>query len=203
VSLRNDLQKLSCPVYETYGMTETLTNVALRLINTTSKTDHFIPLSGVSINTDHRGCLVIHDSIQPEPLVTNDLGQVEANGNFIWLGRYDHVINSGGIKVYPEKIEQDLEPHLSKFTPTFNYFIGPTPDDRFGQVLTLFVDKSALSQTNLDRIITKVNTLPSGPEKPKRIAFISMWRLTETGKTDRKQIISSLTEEQNQLVTLS
>ncbi|MBX2971077.1 MAG: AMP-binding protein [Cyclobacteriaceae bacterium] len=203
LALRNELQKLSCPVYETYGMTETLSNVALRLINTTSKTDHFIPLAGVSINIDHRGCLVIHDSIQSEPLVTNDLGEVDANGNFIWLGRFDNVINTGGIKVYPEKIELVLEQHLGKFTPTFNYFIGPTPDDRFGQVVTLFVDKNALSQTNLDRIIAKVNTLPSGPEKPKRIALINIWRLTETGKTDRKQIISCLSEEQNQLVTLS
>lgn len=203
ISLRNDLQKLSCPVYETYGMTETLSNVALRLTNTTTKTEQFTPLEGVNITIDYRGCLVIHDSIQPEPLVTNDLGEVDSNGNFIWLGRFDNVINTGGIKVYPEKVEQALEQHLSKLTPTFNYFIGSTPDDRFGQVVTLFVDKNALSQTDLDRIITKVNSLPSGPEKPKRIALIGIWRLTETGKTDRKQIISSLSKEQNQLMKLS
>lgn len=200
ISLRNDLQKLSCPVYETYGMTETLSNVALRLTNTTTKTEQFTPLEGVNITIDYRGCLVIHDSIQPEPLVTNDLGEVDSNGNFIWLGRFDNVINTGGIKVYPEKVEQALEQHLSKFTPTFNYFIGSTPDDRFGQVVTLFVDKNALSQTDLKRIITKVNSLPSGPEKPKRIALIGIWRLTETGKTDRKHIISSLPDPKNQII---
>lgn len=199
-SLKTAVQNLHCPIYETYGMTETLSNVALRLLNTPDKTDRFIPLEGVKLNVDERGCLVIHDSVQPEPLVTNDLGEVDSLGHFTWLGRLDNVINTGGIKVSPEKIEPVLEELFKEIGPAVNYFIGPTADDRFGQVVTLFVDKNGLSQTDLKSIIAKISQLPSNPEKPRKIAFVSDWRLTETGKTDRKHIISSLPDQKNQII---
>ncbi len=199
-SLKTAVQNLHCPIYETYGMTETLSNVALRLLNTPDKTDRFIPLEGVKLNVDERGCLVIHDSVQPEPLVTNDLGEVDSLGHFTWLGRLDNVINTGGIKVSPEKIEPVLEELFKEIGPAVNYFIGPTADDRFGQVVTLFVDKNGLSQTDLKSIIAKISQLPSNPEKPRKIVFVSDWRLTETGKTDRKHIISSLPDPKNQII---
>ena len=201
-SIRHHIQSLKCPIYETYGMTETLSNVALRLLNTAHKTDRFVPLAGVTLSLDERGCLIIHDTNQSEPLVTNDLGEIDAQGHFTWLGRFDNVINTGGIKVYPEKIEQNLEEQLQEIRPALSYFIGPTPDDRFGQVVTLFLSKSELSQTDLDNIITKIRALPSNPEKPRKIALISTWKLTETGKTDRKRIISSLSDPKKQIIEI-
>jgi O-succinylbenzoic acid--CoA ligase len=199
-SLIAAIQNLRCPIYETYGMTETLSNVALRLLNTPQKTDWFVPLEGVDIGIDERGCLVIRDAIQTEPLITNDLGEFNSYGHFRWLGRLDNVINTGGLKVSPEKIEPLLEELFKEIGPAVNFFIGPTADDRFGQVVTLFVDKNGLSQTDLNSIIAKISQLPSSPEKPRKIAFMSDWKLTETGKTDRKHIISSLPDPKNQII---
>lgn len=198
--LKTAVQTLHCPIYETYGMTETLSNVALRLLNTSKKSDRFVPLEGVVVRITERGCLAIHDPIQTEPVITHDLGEVDQRGHFTWLGRLDHVINTGGIKVYPEKIELTLAELLKEIRPSFNYFIGPTADDRFGQVVTLFVDKNGLSQTDLNSIIAKISELPSSPEKPRKVAFMNAWRLTETGKTDRKHIISSLSDPENQII---
>jgi O-succinylbenzoic acid--CoA ligase len=199
-SLIAAIQNLHCPIYETYGMTETLSNVALRLLNTPQKTDWFVPLEGVDVGIDERGCLVIRDAIQTETLITNDLGEVNPHGHFIWLGRLDNVINTGGVKVSPEKIEPLFEELFKEIGPAVTYFIGPTADDRFGQVVTLFVDKNGLSQTDLNSIIAKISQLPSSPEKPRKIAFMSDWKLTETGKTDRKHIISSLPDPKNQII---
>ncbi|MBX2966287.1 MAG: AMP-binding protein [Cyclobacteriaceae bacterium] len=203
LSTVNKLQELKCPIYETYGMTETLSNIAIRLINTPSKSHRFTPLEHVQVRTDQRSCLVIHDSIQKEPLITNDIGEVHSNGTFTWLGRFDNVINTGGIKVHPEKIEQVLEELLSQFKFTLNYFVGPLPDDRFGQIVTLFIDKNELLPENIDSILAKINSLPSSPEKPKKIALARNWRLTETGKTDRKRIISTVSGSAAELLTLS
>lgn len=199
-ALKSAVQVIHCPIYETYGMTETLSNVALRVLNTSKKSDRFVPLEGVVVSITESGCLVIHDAIQTEPLITNDLGEVDLHGHFSWLGRLDNVINTGGIKVSPEKIELALEEVFTKMGATLNYFIGPTADDRFGQVVTLFVDKNGLSQTDLNSIIAKISQLPSSPEKPRKIAFMSAWRLTETGKTDRRHIISTLSDSKNQII---
>lgn len=201
--LRERIKLLRCPVYETYGMTETLSNVALRLLNTPAATETFRPLPGVSIKTDHRGCLVISDAIQKESLITNDLVEIKDDGTFIWLGRADYVINTGGIKVYPEKIEQNLEKVLHEINPSIQWFIGPEADDKLGQVVTIFMHKKDLSESDLERIIAKVKARTSGPEKPRNLILTDAWFLTESGKTDRKRIIKSISEAPVQFFKLT
>ncbi len=107
-SLRSALSKFN--VWETYGMTETVSHIALRKMGD----EWFVPLEDVRLSVDRRHCLCIHaPGITREPVGTNDVVELLPDGRFRFLGRTDHVINSGGIKFFPEQIEQKIASCLS------------------------------------------------------------------------------------------
>jgi O-succinylbenzoic acid--CoA ligase len=115
--LANKLLLIPSDIYETYGMTETITHIAAKKIGE----DYFNVLSHASVSSDTRNCLIIDaPSISTEKIITNDIVEIQNSKQFKWLGRYDNVINSGGIKLFPEQIEAKL---TSKLTNRF--FIEP------------------------------------------------------------------------------
>ncbi|MEJ2584834.1 MAG: AMP-binding protein, partial [Robiginitalea sp.] len=130
-------------IYESYGMTETASHIALRKLcrvpegkapETVLPPFHALP--GVEVSTDDRGCLCIRASYLPEnPVVTNDLVQLESDESFRWLGRVDHVVNSGGVKLIPEQLETKMSPLIPR-----PFFLTGMPDDTLGEKLVLLVE---------------------------------------------------------------
>ena len=106
------IQEVPTAIYATYGMTETITHIAVKKLNqyTIKKTTPaYQVLPHVTISQDKRGCLVIKaPNVSEEDIVTNDVVTLFSDKAFEWLGRYDHVINSGGVKLHPETIEEKL-----------------------------------------------------------------------------------------------
>lgn len=107
------IQDKDTKIYETFGMTETISHIAVRKLNNftgDASEKYFKTLTGVTVSKDERGCLVIEaPNITDEKLITNDIVEIYSDTSFDWLGRYDNVINSGGIKLYPEQIEEKLQ----------------------------------------------------------------------------------------------
>ncbi|MBX2963552.1 MAG: AMP-binding protein [Cyclobacteriaceae bacterium] len=190
VKLTDDLQRFTCPVYETYGMTETLSNVALKLLNTPAKADHFKVLPEISIDTDPRECLVIHDHLLTNNVVTNDLVALHQNG-FQWIGRIDNVINTGGIKVSPESIEGQLGAILGKDFD-HQFFISGTPHEKLGEQVTLFVAAESIPDKTLALLKCAIDQLKAKAERPKKIIIVDKFRETTTGKIDRKATRNSV-----------
>ena len=171
------LQSVSTQVFETYGMTETLTHVAIKPLNGSNKSDCFHALDGVHFEKDERDCLVIHATdLNPEPIVTNDLVELLDEKSFRWLGRHNNVINSGGIKIIPEVVEAKLSSTISDR----RYFIAGLPDESFGEKVVLVVEGERIDITmeSLDKY-----------EKPKEIYFIPKFVETESGKVTRRETI--------------
>ena len=171
------LQSVSMQVFETYGMTETLTHVAIKPLNGSNKSDCFHALDGVHFEKDERDCLVIHATdLNPEPIVTNDLVELLDEKSFRWLGRHNNVINSGGIKIIPEVVEAKLSSTISDR----RYFITGLPDESFGEKVVLVVEGERIDITmeSLDKY-----------EKPKEIYFIPKFVETESGKVTRRETI--------------
>ena len=171
------LQSVSMQVFETYGMTETLTHVAIKPLNGSNKSDCFHALDGVHFEKDERDCLVIHATdLNPEPIVTNDLVELLDEKSFRWLGRHNNVINSGGIKIIPEVVEAKLSSIISDR----RYFIAGLPDESFGEKVVLVVEGERIDITmeSLDKY-----------EKPKEIYFIPKFVETESGKVTRRETI--------------
>ncbi len=171
--LEKNLLKLTTEVYETYGMTETITHIAARKLGEKA----FTVLPNVTISYDDRKCLVIHaPRISDDVITTNDIVEMVNENQFIFLGRLDNIINSGGIKIMPEQVEQKLANKIQQL-----YFIASKPDNELGEKVILVIegDKQEFDE-NLFEDLDKY-------EKPKEIVFIPKFKVNASGKIIRKE----------------
>ena len=167
----------SMAVYATYGMTETLSHIALRRINGPERQNFFSTLEGVQISKDIDGCLVLSDPLtNSEPLHTNDLVEILPNGNFRILGRRDNVISSGGVKLQLEPLEQQLVAKI----PT-EFILTYINDDRLGQALTMLYVGEATAEELRQLCADTVGRF----EVPKHFIRVATLPMTETGKPAR------------------
>jgi O-succinylbenzoic acid--CoA ligase len=179
--LEAKLQTKSTQVYATYGMTETITHVAVRRVNGEDKTNVYSALPNVSFDLDSRGCLVIDAPIQgSSKVVTNDLVTLHDAKSFEWLGRYDNVINSGGIKLYPEKMELLLRDFIK-----VPFIISSLQDQALGEQLILVLQLDDPKQVaTYSEAISELEPY----HRPKKIFTLSKFPLTQTGKIKRSAI---------------
>lgn len=177
-NLIEQLKKLKINAFETYGMTETITHVAARKIGEAS----FKTLPNINVSKDSRECLVIEaPKIMKEKIVTNDIVDIVSEQEFKWLGRYDNVINSGGIKLFPEQIEEKLQAFLSDI-----FFIASESDATLGQKLILVIESE---EKEIDKTIFDVL---DKFEKPKVIYFVPKFIVTKTGKVNRLKTLEKV-----------
>jgi O-succinylbenzoic acid--CoA ligase len=175
-NLRKQLLVLPTLVYETYGMTETITHVATKKISD----NYFSVLPNVTISADNRNCLVIDvPRISTSKIITNDVVKIINNSQFELLGRIDNVINSAGVKLFPEQIETKL---ASKIETRF--FVIGIPDDQYGEQLALIIEGNPRPFDN--DFFNEL--LPF--EKPKSIYFVSNFLETESGKIKREATLN-------------
>lgn len=174
--LANELKDFPNKVWSTYGMTETLSHIALRCLNGKEASDWYTPFEHVRIRLSEEGTLVIHaPEVCAEELITNDIAEINAEGRFRILGRKDNTINSGGVKIQIEQVEELLKAHI-----TSSFMITSAPDAQFGEIVVLIYEEG---EENTLRNICK-HTLPSY-WIPKRYVKIEQLPLTETGKPNR------------------
>lgn len=170
-ALSEQLKEVPTEIYETYGMTETITHIAAKRVGE----EAFTVLPNVNISHDDRQCLVIDPYvICDEPVVTNDIVEIVNDHQFVWLGRYDNVINSGGVKLFPEQIEEKLSGCIEG-----RYFVKGVPDEKLGEKLVLVVEG------NPYEIDKKIFSNLGKFEKPKEILFIEKFTETPSGKVIR------------------
>lgn len=172
VSLENKLMSLKTKSYETYGMTETITHIAAKRVGEKA----FSVLPNVRIARDDRECLVISaPSVSEEPIITNDLVELLHDNQFIFVGRIDNIINSGGVKLIPEQIEAKL---IEKINARF--FVTGVPDIALGEKLILVIEGE--KQNFAPDFFDFLNKF----EKPKEIVFVPKFKETGNGKILRK-----------------
>ena len=177
------IQNISTKVFATYGMTETITHIAVKKLNNLSlraeSRSLYKTLPNVLLSQDDRNCLIIEaPKVTSEVIITNDVVRLISETEFEWLGRYDNVINSGGIKLHPEKIEEKLSVIIDQ-----RFFVAGIKDEVLGEKLILVIE-------GLERKIDfpKLNTL-SKFEIPKTVCFVKEFIETETKKIQRKKTL--------------
>lgn len=189
--LEQKIQGLSTKVYASYGMTETITHIALKKLNNFGHSvprfrdvseSHYKILPNIRISTDNRNCLIIDAPyVSDETVITNDIVDIISDTEFQWKGRFDNVINSGGVKLHPEEIEKKLSCHI-----TARFFVAGIEDENLGQKLVLIVEGNPTS-INLSQVVSLTKY-----EVPKKVIFINKFEETETGKIQRKQTLSKI-----------
>lgn len=182
VDVENKLQSLSAEIYHGYGMTETLSHVALRRVNGPQKSEVYHALPQVNFQLDSRDCLVIEVPFLKENVVTNDIVELINEREFIWKGRSDHVINSGGIKLFPEIIEKKITSFIQE-----RFFVAGLADDLLGEKVCLFIEGNSYRTDQLNALKTQMKESLSKHEIPKEIFFIPTFSETPSGKIQRKK----------------
>jgi len=175
--------------FETYGMTETVTHVAVRSLESKSgkKEPYFTALQNIKFEQDDRNCLVIHaPKLVKETLVTNDIVDLKSETSFQLLGRYDNVVNSGGVKLFPEQIEDKLQPVISK-----RFIVAGEEDVTLGEKLILIVENPSDSIAVIQKRIEELKTLDKF-EVPKKIYTIDKFPETNNGKIQRKKTLKAV-----------
>ncbi|KAB1230246.1 AMP-binding protein [Chryseobacterium viscerum] len=187
-SLKNKILQMNLStsnrIFETYGMSETLSHIALKQL-VPEQEDYFTAFENVSISLDDRGCLKIFaPNVNAEELQTNDLVDVINGKQFKFLGRIDNVINSGGAKIFPEALEVLVKKEL----PNEAVFIG-LPDESLGQKLILVIEG-----VESDEVIRKISEIPfeKNFHQPKEIIFINEIPRTPNGKVNRIELYKNI-----------
>jgi O-succinylbenzoic acid--CoA ligase len=182
--LQHELESFPNHIYSTFAMTETLSHIALKRLNGPGKKDLYELLNGITVAEDDRGCMVINaPHLSPNPIVTNDIIVKTDNKHFHWLGRFDNVINSGGVKIYPESIEEKLAPLF----PSNRFFITSLPDDTLGQKVVMVIEDS--SSVDAEKLNTEIEKLIGKFEVPKEYFTIAEFAETATGKIQRQETL--------------
>ena len=182
----------STNIYETYGMSETLSHIALKQISPIQE-EYFTIFNDVEISVDERNCLrIFAPKLNPEILQTNDIVELLNEKKFKFLGRFDNVINSGGVKIFAEELESLVKKHIDRDL----VFLGK-PDETLGEKLVLVVEgKDASTSLSMTEVKSKIYNLefPSKFHIPKEILFLEKFPRAENGKVLRKEILKFLAD---------
>ena len=196
-ALEQELQSLpgDIAIWSTYGMTETLSHIALRRINGDEPSEWYQPFDSVRISQTEEGCLVIDaPQVCAETLVTNDIVEIEPyiynkveKLRFRIKGRKDNVICSGGIKIQIEEVETLLKPHLEK-----PFMLAKKKDGKFGEIAVLLSEDEDIKrvEATVRRLLSDESEKSSDHKKykywiPKEFRYVEHLPLTETGKPKR------------------
>jgi len=185
--LEKNLQNFSAEVYHSYGMTETLSHIAIRKLNGKNVSKYFEALDGVSFTKDERDCLIIKVSFLSSAIITNDVIDLKDEHTFIWKGRWDNVINSGGVKLFPEQIEQQLHQFIKDL-----FFVFGKNDALLGEKLCLVIEAEKYSTEKLNMLQENIQTALKKYEQPKEIFFIKHFPKTASEKIQRSNVIALL-----------
>jgi o-succinylbenzoate---CoA ligase len=182
--LQKKLAPFSSEIFATYGMTETISHVALQHLNGPLQSDYFVTLPEITISTDDRGCLVIQVPFLNRAIRTNDLVKIQDSNHFKWLGRADNLINSGGIKVIPEKVEREISRIIGALGQKSAVMVTSIPDDRLGSKIICLLEGS-LDNITIENINGKLKASLSPYEIPKAFFTNIPFAVTDNGKLNR------------------
>ncbi len=178
-SLEKKLQTIDTKVWHTYGMTETITHVALRRVNGNDASEWFYAMKHVSLSHQDNQLVINAPAIGVNRMVTNDVVDFNRDGGFKVLGRKDNVVISGGIKLFPETIEKKLEGVCNK-----PFYFSGVSDDTLGSKLVMYIESDEFM--DLEPLRKKVFLLLDKYEIPKDIIVKKHFKRTISNKIIRE-----------------
>jgi o-succinylbenzoate---CoA ligase len=193
--LIQQLQSCKCHAFATYGMTETISHIALRQLNGPEKSDYYKVLPGITIDVDHRSCLVIKTAYLPEKIITNDMVEIINSTSFKWLGRADNVINSGGVKVSPEQIEARIELVMKAVNLHLQYIVTSLPDPTLHEKIVVVIESEPIDNQFKETLLSEMSKVLERYQIPKDILSLPLFPRTQTGKTNRLEIKKLLSKQ--------
>ena len=198
-NLQQLIRELPGNVYATFGMTETMSHIALRKLNGAGASEDYTLLEGISVMLGEAGNLIINAPyLSDEPIITNDLAEITGPRTFKWLGRQDHVINSGGFKIIPEHVEERIsavmaeclendQPSPEGQQSTQRYFIASRPDEKLGEIPVMVIELPYMTISDKIKtcLLAKLPSILARHEMPREFLFTDKFIETPTHKIIR------------------
>ncbi|WP_420579770.1 AMP-binding protein [Reichenbachiella sp.] len=176
------LANINTNIFVTYGMTETVSHIALMRVKGIFSDAYYEVLPGIQIGQDTDGCLHITGAVtEGKKIQTNDSVEMLDKNKFRWLGRRDHVINSGGIKIHPEQIEKSIERYFSS-----DFMISWNPSAQLGNECILLTENQAIPQEKINAIEKLILKGFSKFHVPKKVIVVKQFERTSSGKVKRE-----------------
>lgn len=191
-AMAHTLKSFPNAVWSTYGMTETLSHIALRRLSGDMASEYYTPFEGVTLRQDDDGCLCIDaPDVCPVTLHTNDIVEFHPDGvRFRVIGRKDNVIVSGGVKIHIEEVEQMLSPHLA-----CDFAVSKRPDPRFGEVVVLVLAGDGETERETNSVVKIISECLPRYWQPKEIVVVPAIPHTATGKIARAEVLSLISQK--------
>lgn len=188
-------QAIKSPVYSTYGMTETVSHIAVKKVNEPGKDKYFKVFEGIDIDQDDRGCLTIKGAVtNGETIVTNDVVDIIDDHAFLWIGRADNIINSGGIKINAEQLEQKIDQLADGLLKNKRFFIAGLKDEALGEQVTFILESVPMSIILEATLLEKLKAGLPPYHHPRRVLYLPRFVETETGKINRNACLALFDE---------
>ena len=186
--LERRLAERGVKAYKTYGMTETCSHVALSMVTETAD-NAYEALGGTTFECDGRGCLVLNTpQFSTKRFVTNDMVRLVDDKHFHWLGRIDNVINTGGLKVFPEEVEAKL----AKLISHARFFVTSQPSEKWGEEIVLALEYPTLPEGKIKEgelmpaFVEEMKKILPPYAVPRRYIAVRKFAETPTGKVIRR-----------------
>jgi O-succinylbenzoic acid--CoA ligase len=190
--LVESLQDCPAQFYETYGMTETLTHVAIRKLNPPEAA--FRALPGVTLWLSQNLCLSLQlDHLGIDHVETNDVVQLQTRDTFTVTGRHDNIINTAGMKVLPEMLELKIKDIMQQHFFDCAFFIGGVKDKQFGEKVVLFVEYAFISDSAKNLVFEQIKQVLRNFEVPKEMVAVPEFKRSDMGKLKRQETIVAST----------
>ncbi len=190
-SLAKKILEEEISAYQTYGMTETVSHIALAKIGESDPVYQKLP--SVNLGTDENQQLWIEapmtDNIR---IQTHDLVRMIDDNSFYWLGRSDFTINSGGVKIQPEQLEKALSEVIRTNIGKIRFFVGGVPDIKLGEKAVLFLESSSLTFNEAKLLLEEIHDVLPKYYTPKEIIILGNFNETLSGKIDRLGTIKAI-----------
>ena len=191
--LEQALQVIRAPIYATYGMTETVSHIALRRLNGPAASDLFSALDGVKLGVDTRNCLHITSAATNfERVQTNDVVDLVDPMHFRLRGRADRIINSGGVKIQPELVEQIIQESFAQLGAIPRFFVAGLPDEKLGQRVVVVCERITLPDAQWVAMQAVVRERLGPYAVPKEWLRVPQFTETPTGKVDQRAILAGI-----------
>lgn len=168
------LSKCNTNIFATYGMTETLSHIALKRISPTQETI-FRVLPTIKIKIDKSNCLVIKTPFLKKEIYTNDMVEIIKKDSFKWLGRFDNVINSGGVKVIPEQLELAIQKIAKLHAITNRFYLKGEGDKKLGEKIILIIEGKKLNPTLEKLFLSELKAKLPSYHAPKKIRYVQQF----------------------------
>lgn len=171
--------------YETYGMAETCSHVAIRKISGWDPDEYYKAIPGVKFKVDERSCLIIDAEYLPEIITTNDVVELVNETQFVWKGRYDNLINTGGIKVKPEELEAEIAQVID-----LDFAIIGIPDEELGQMIVMVAESE--KEINQSDILATIKDVLPRHHLPKKFYTVKELPRNNAFKVDRNRLVEMI-----------